>query len=196
MKPRYVEKIRKTKETAIELKLCLDGSGESKIQTGIPFFNHMLDLFTKHSSFNIDLQVDGDIEVDFHHTVEDVGITLGEAIFEALGDKKSIMRFASGLIPMDEALCQIAVDISNRPFLNIEVDLAKTKVGNFDIELVEDFLQALTNNARITLHVKQLSGRNLHHILESVFKGVGYILKQAVKIDPETKGIPSTKGIL
>lgn len=186
---------RKTGETKIQLSLHLDGKGTTDIHTGIGFFDHMLTLLGYHGQFDLTVDAQGDLDVDYHHTVEDVGIVLGHAFREALGDCKGIHRYASGLIPMDEALAQIAIDISNRPYLAFSASVGKTKVGTFDVELLEEFLRAFVNNARLTLHVSLLSGDNLHHIIESVFKGLGIMLRQAVQVDP-TKDTPSTKGVL
>lgn len=187
---------RKTNETNISLEFCIDGSGKASIQTGIPFFDHMLTLFSAHGLFDASVNVKGDIDVDFHHSVEDVGIVLGQAFKEALGDKKGIVRYASALVPMDESLCQIAIDISGRPSLNFSYDFPKAKVGQFDTELVEEFFHAFVNNAGISLHVDILKGKNLHHIIESCFKGFGLVLDSATQIDHRKKGIPSTKGSL
>ena len=156
----------------------------------------MLNLFSAHGLFDISAKVKGDIDVDFHHSVEDVGIVLGQAFKEALGDKKGIVRYASALVPMDEALCQIATDISGRPSLNFSYHFLKTKVGQFDTELVEEFFHGFVNNAGISLHVDILRGKNLHHIIESCFKGFGLVLDSATQIDHRKKGIPSTKGSL
>ena len=187
---------RKTSETQIDLKFAIDGSGQRQILTGIPFFDHMLDLFTKHGHFDLSLNVKGDIEIDYHHTVEDVGICLGEAFRQALGDSKGIVRYASGLIPMDECLCQLAVDLSNRPYLSFKADLGKTKVGSFDVELAEEFFRAFVMNARITLHLELLSGENLHHIIEACFKALGVVLDRSSMTDSRKNDIPSTKGTL
>lgn len=188
---------RKTNETDIRLDLNLDGAGTGIIVTGIPFFDHMLTLFAKHGMFDLDIQLTGDIEVDYHHSVEDVGICLGQAFREALGDARGIKRYASGLIPMDETLCQMALDISNRPALVFNYQFPKTKIGTFDAELVEEFFNAFVNNARIALHINILHGSNLHHIAESCFKAFGIILDDATQIDPrKTELIPSTKGTL
>lgn len=174
----------------------LDGDGTSSIHTGIPFFDHMLDLFTTHGLFNLDLRVKGDLAVDFHHSVEDVGICLGQAFRENIQDAKGIARFASGLIPMDESLCQIAIDVSNRPYLHFQANYPQSKVGTFDVELIEEFFRAFTNNAKISLHINLLTGQNAHHLIESCFKGFGVCLDQATIIDPRKKNIPSTKGVL
>ena len=196
MKKRKSNIDRHTHETKINLALTIDGDGKSSIQTGIGFFDHMLTLWTHHGQFDLTLKVKGDLDVDFHHTVEDVGITLGQAFRTAIGDAKGITRYASGLTPMDEALCQIAIDYSNRPYLHLENHLPKTKVGDFDVELMEEFLRAFVNNARITLHVDILRGSNLHHIIEACFKGLGRELKKASTRDPNNQHVPSTKGIL
>jgi imidazoleglycerol-phosphate dehydratase len=188
---------RKTSETIIQLSLNLDGEGKSKIATGIPFFDHMLTLFSRHGLFDLDVMVKGDIEVDFHHSVEDVGICLGQAFQQAIGDAKGITRYASGLIPMDEALCQLAIDMSGRSFLVFNADFPKSKIGEFDAELVKEFFQAFTSNAKLTLHLTLLAGENLHHMAEGCFKALGIILSQAVRIDPrKANQIPSTKGLL
>ena len=164
---------RKTKETSIELDLNIDGEAKSTIQTGIGFFDHMLDLFTNHGLFNLNVIVKGDLHVDFHHSVEDVGICLGIAFKEALGDCKGINRFANVLVPMDEALCECAIDICNRPFLGFKHSFNKEKVGDFDAELVEEFLNAFANNARLSLHMSILKGTNTHHLTETKIYSVG-----------------------
>ena len=187
---------RKTKETEISLTLNLDGSGKNSINTGIGFFDHMLDLFSTHGLFDLSVSVKGDLEIDGHHSVEDVGICLGEAFRTALGDARGINRYASGLYPMDEALCQIALDISNRPHLTFKADFAKTSVGTFDTELVEEFFNAFVNNGRITCHISYLYGQNLHHMIEGSFKGFGQCLDWATCINPRKKDVPSTKGVL
>jgi imidazoleglycerol-phosphate dehydratase len=187
---------RKTKETSVSLSLAVDGSGKADISTGIGFFDHMLDLFTHHGLFDLSLAVKGDLEVDYHHTVEDIGICLGQAFREAIGDARGIERYASGYLPMDEALCRIAIDISNRPHLDFNCDLPKTKVGTFDVELTEEFFRAFVNNSRITMHIDILRGTNLHHIIEAVFKGFGFFLKKASLKDPKKPNVPSTKGVL
>eukprot|EP01047_Picozoa_sp_COSAG01_P004954 COSAG01_NODE_165_length_23303_cov_269.524953_17_plen_197_part_00 len=187
---------RKTNETNIQLSLCIDGSGKSNIQSGIGFFDHMLTLFSKHGLFDLDLKIQGDLEVDAHHSVEDAGLCLGQAFHKALGDCSGIARYASLILPMDEALCQLAIDISNRPYLNFDVNLPPNKVGEFDVELMEEFFNAFANNARINLHIKMLAGRNQHHIIESGFKALGVCLDRATQIDPRKTGVPSTKGVL
>lgn len=188
---------RTTAETDIELKINLDGKGESKIDTGCGFLDHMLTLFAKHGRFDLDVKCNGDVQVDFHHTTEDIGIVLGQAFEKALGDKKGITRYGSFILPMDEALILSAIDISGRSFLVKELDIKANKVGDFDTELVEEFLLAFTRNANCTLHVRQLAGSNAHHIIEGVFKCLARALKQAVKIDGDFKDeIPSTKGVI
>lgn len=187
---------RETKETQITLTVNLDGEGASTIQSGVPFLDHMLTLFSKHSGIDLNCQAKGDIEIDGHHTTEDIGICLGQAIFEALGDKSGIQRYAAQLVPMDESLCQIAIDISNRPYLNFKSDQFKGKIGQFDSELVPEFFRALVNNLKITCHINILEGYNLHHIAEASFKGLGLVLGQAISVNPNKPGIPSTKGVL
>jgi imidazoleglycerol-phosphate dehydratase len=195
-KYRKSEVRRKTKETDIILRLNLDGSGKRLIKTGIPFFDHMLSLLTYHSRMDISLKAKGDITVDAHHTVEDVGICLGEGIRKALGEAKGIRRYGMAMIPMDETLVSIALDVSMRPCLVFQMKLRRSKIGTFDPELVEEFFKALCNHARITLHISLLYGRNSHHMVEAVFKGFGRALGEAVSIDERSLGIPSTKGIL
>ena len=188
---------RKTKETDIKLSVNLDGKGQYSIDTSIPFLDHMLSLMCKHAVFDMKLKAKGDIKVDDHHTVEDIGIVLGKAVKEALGNMKGISRFGQATVPMDEALASVSLDISGRPFLVYKVDFPKrSKLKNFDPDLIEDFLQAFVNNSSITLHVESRYGRNTHHIIEAVFKAMGRALKNAVSIDPRMKGIPSTKGKL
>ena len=187
---------RKTNETNIELDLLIDGEGNASINTGIAFFDHMLDLFSKHGLFDLNLSVQGDIDVDYHHSVEDVGICLGIAFKEALGDCKGITRFANVLVPMDEALCQAAIDICNRPFLGFEHNFDKEKVGEFDAELVEEFFNGFVSNARVSLHMSLLKGTNTHHKIEACFKAFGQCLDKATLFDARKKDIPSTKGIL
>jgi histidinol dehydrogenase len=188
---------RKTKETEITLTLGLDGTGASKITTPIPFFSHMLEAFSKHGLVDLAVEAQGDIEVDQHHTVEDVGIVLGQAIRQALGDKKGIVRFGTASIPMDETLVSAAVDVSGRPYLVFSVPVARGRVSNFDCDLLQEFFRAFAFNAEITLHVTMHYGHNLHHITEAVFKAVGRALAQATRHDPRIAGIlPSTKGTL
>jgi imidazoleglycerol-phosphate dehydratase len=188
---------RKTKETEIAVQLGLDGTGAAKIKTPIPFFSHMLEAWSKHGLMDLALEAQGDVEVDQHHTVEDVGIVLGQALKQALGDKKGIVRFGTGTIPMDETLVSAAVDLSGRPFLVFSVPVARSRVSTFDLDLLPEFFRAFAFNAEITLHVTMHYGHNLHHITEAVFKAVGRALAQATRHDPRIAGIlPSTKGTL
>lgn len=194
---RIAEINRKTNETDISLKLNLDGSGKSEIKTGCGFLDHMLTLFASHARFDLSITCKGDTYVDYHHTVEDIGIALGQALKEALGDKRGIIRYASMLLPMDEALIQTAVDISGRDYLSFGLSIPAEKVGDFDTELVEEFFLSLVRNSGITLHINQLAGKNSHHIIEGTFKSVARALKQAVAIDSANADeIPSTKGVL
>jgi len=194
---RTSEKKRKTAETDITLTLNLDGSGQSEIQTDCGFLNHMLELFARHGRFDISLQCAGDSQVDFHHTVEDVGITLGMAFKEALGDKRGIMRYGYMVLPMDEALILCAVDLSGRAYLNDDLRFRAKRIGDFDTELVEEFLLAFTREMECTLHLIQLEGKNTHHIIEGGFKCMARALAKAVSVDAEFPDeIPSTKGIL
>lgn len=194
---RIAEITRKTKETDIFLSLNLDGSGKSDIQTGVGFFDHMLTLFASHGMFDLTVKCNGDLEVDAHHTVEDVGICLGQAFTQCLGDKKGITRYADRVIPMDEALVLVATDISGRPYLDFDLPVRASKVGNFDTELVLEFFTAFVQNARLALHIKKLSGKNTHHIIEGCFKAFGRVMDNATVIDPRRADeIPSTKGEL
>lgn len=194
---RTAEICRKTNETDIKLKLNLNGKGESKINSGCGFLDHMLTLFARHGRFDLEVLCKGDTEVDYHHTVEDIGIALGDAFNNALGDKKGITRYGSFILPMDESLILSAVDISGRSYLAYNLEIPSYRVGDFDTELTEEFFQAFVRHADITLHIKQLEGTNSHHIIEGAFKSVARSLKAAVKIDPEFKNeIPSTKGVL
>ncbi|MBR5818029.1 MAG: imidazoleglycerol-phosphate dehydratase HisB [Clostridia bacterium] len=186
---------RKTNETDVALTLALDGKGVSDIKTGCGFLDHMLTLFAKHAHFDLSVKCVGDVDVDYHHTVEDVAICLGKAFCEALGDKKGITRYADKTIAMDEALILVATDISGRDYLGYTLDIPSYRVGDFDTELCEEFLKAFVREAKITLHVRQLAGTNSHHIIEGAFKALGRTLSDAVKIQPEfSDEIPSTKG--
>jgi imidazoleglycerol-phosphate dehydratase len=187
---------RKTKETEILLKLNLDGYGKHSITTGIPFFDHMLSLLAYHSRMDLSLKAKGDIGVDAHHTVEDVGICLGDGIRKSLGEAKGIQRYGMAMIPMDETLVTVAMDFSMRPCLVFQMKLRRVRIGTFDPELVEEFFKALCNHARITLHINLLYGRNSHHMVEAVFKGFGRAMREAVSFDERGPQIPSTKGIL
>lgn len=188
---------RNTAETQIKISLNLDGTGSSSIRTGCGFLDHMLTLFAKHGRFDLTASCQGDIQVDDHHTVEDIGICLGKAFSEALGDKRGIVRYGSMTLPMDEALILSAVDISGRSYLAYDLDIPSQKVGTFDTELTEEFWLAFTRCANLTLHIRQLAGKNSHHIIEGTFKSVARSLRQAVSIDPVfADEIPSTKGVL
>lgn len=194
---RTAEIKRKTAETNISLNLNIDGTGKSNIDTGCGFLNHMLTLFSKHSRFDLDVKCVGDIEVDYHHTVEDVAIVLGQAFLKAIGDKKGVVRYGSIILPMDEALILSAVDLSGRAYLEYSLEIPTQRVGNFDTELVKEFWLAFIRNADVTLHIKQISGENSHHIIEGAFKSVARSLKQAVSVDKAfSDEIPSTKGVL
>jgi imidazoleglycerol-phosphate dehydratase len=185
---------RETKETKIGLTLDIDGTGQASASTGIPFFDHMLEQLGKHGGWDLRIEAEGDLEIDTHHTIEDVGIVLGTAFKEALGDKAGVRRFASAVVPLDEALVQVALDLSGRPFLVYEVDPKSEWIGTFDPQLTEEFWRAFAFAAGITLHMRSLSGKNGHHIIEASFKGVARSLRDAVKI--EGTGVPSTKGAL
>ena len=185
---------RTTKETTIELILDVDGTGTASASTGIPFFDHMLEQLGKHGGFDLRIEATGDLDVDLHHTVEDVGIVLGTALKQALGDKVGVRRFASALVPLDEALVQVALDLSGRPFLVYEVDPVSEWIGTFDPQLAEEFWRAFAFGAGITLHITSLAGKNGHHVIEASFKGVARALRDAVKV--EGTGVPSTKGTL
>ncbi|MEK6537801.1 MAG: imidazoleglycerol-phosphate dehydratase HisB [Nitrospirota bacterium] len=188
---------RKTTETNIKLKFAIDGQGKGKINTGIPFLDHMLTLFAKHGLFDLTIDAVGDLEIDYHHTVEDIGIVLGKAIAQAVGDKKGIRRYGSALIPMDETLASVALDISGRPYIVYNVSLPKRgKIKEFEADLIEDFFQALVTNSGITLHINLRYGRNIHHIFEAVFKAFARALDEATTIDSRVSGVPSTKGKL
>ena len=191
------EVTRKTAETDISLKLNLDGSGKSNINTGCGFLDHMLVLFASHGRFDLDISCKGDTYVDYHHTVEDIGIALGKAFYDALGDKRGIYRYGDTILPMDEALIMSAVDFSGRSYLGYDLEIPTEKVGDFDTELVREFFLGFIRNAGCSLHIKMLSGNNTHHILEGAFKSVARTLRKAVQLDEEFKNeIPSTKGVL
>ena len=188
---------RRTAETDVAVSIALDGAGKAEISTGVGFLDHMLELFARHGLFDLNVKVAGDLHVDQHHTTEDAGIALGQAILQALGDKKGITRYSDIHLPMDEALTRVAVDISGRPFLVFRTAFPTEKIGAFDAELVREFFQAFAVHAGLTLHVETLYGQNSHHIAESCFKGLARALRQAVAVDPREEGrIPSTKGTL
>jgi imidazoleglycerol-phosphate dehydratase len=192
--PRQAELRRETKETSIDLALTVDGSGTTSVSTGIPFFDHMLEQLGKHAGFDLRIEAKGDLDVDLHHTVEDVGIVLGNALREALGDKRGVRRFANALVPLDEALVQVALDLSGRPFLVYAVDPISEWIGTFDPQLAEEFWKGFVDGARVTLHLRSVSGKNGHHVIEASFKGVARALRDAVKV--ESDDVPSTKGTL
>ncbi len=187
---------RKTKEVKCEIELDLDGSGKFEIKTGVPFFSHMLEQFAKHGYFDLKITTAGDTNVDFHHTVEDTGIALGEAFYKALGDKKAIRRFAHSSVPFDESLVCVAVDLSGRPYLVFNGDIPKSKVGDFDVELVEEFFKSFAHSTKCNLHIELKYGTNLHHNIEAMFKAVGIALDEATLIDTRSNTVPSTKGKL
>ena len=187
---------RRTKETDIRIELGVDGTGRAAVETGIPFLDHMLELFAKHGFFDLAVRARGDLAVDYHHTVEDVGLTLGQALRRALGDKAGIRRFGEATVPLDEALVTAVVDLSGRPYLVYDVRIAQAKIGHFDVELIHDFLLALANEAAMNLHVRMASGRNPHHVVEAAFKALARALDAATQRDPRVKGVLSTKGTL
>ena len=187
---------RKTRETQIELELELDGGGAYEVSTGIAFFDHMLQSFAKHALFDLRLTAKGDLAVDAHHTVEDVGIVLGQALREALGSAEGIRRYGSFVLPMAEAKVEVAVDVSNRPYLVYRVSLANDRIGGFDVSLVEDFLYAFSQHAGLDLHVELRYGKSPHHVVEAIFKGLARALRAALELDPRVQGLPSVKGAL
>lgn len=195
-RPRRATIERKTKETDVRVTLDLDGSGKAAADTGIPFLDHMLDALARHGFLDLDVRARGDLAVDQHHTVEDVGLTLGQALRQAVGDKRGIRRFGDALCPLDEALVQAVVDISGRPFLAYGLEIRQARVGTFDTELVHDFFLALSNEAGLNIHLHQVQGRNAHHIIEAAFKSFARALDQAKQFDPRVDGVPSTKGSL
>jgi imidazoleglycerol-phosphate dehydratase len=187
---------RKTKETDITVYVDLDGSGKADIETGMPFYNHMLDAFTRHGLFDINVQAQGDIEVDYHHTVEDVGLALGQAFKDALGDKHGIRRFGEASCPLDETLARVVVDLSGRPYLSYNVKIRPGRVGNFDTDLPHEFYAAFANQLGMNLHIDVLRGENPHHIIEACFKAFARAMDIATQLDPRVHGVPSTKGSL
>ena len=194
MKTRTARFNRKTTETQISGSLNLDGGGKYKIETGIPFFNHMLELMTKHALFDCTLEAQGDLAVDYHHTVEDVGIVLGKAVSDALGDRKGIARYGFSLLPMDDALAQVAVDLGGRPYLVYKVANRKRKIRDFDLHILEHFFRSFCDQARMNLHIQQPYGEDVHHAYEAIFKGVARSLYMACARDPRVQGVPSSKG--
>jgi imidazoleglycerol-phosphate dehydratase len=193
---RVAEVRRRTKETDVRVRLGLDGAGRAEVSTGVPFLDHMLELFAKHGLFDLEVECRGDLHIDDHHSVEDVAITLGQALAEALGDKAGVTRYGSAYVPMDEALCRAVVDLSGRFYLVYEVETRRQNIGNFSVELAEHFWRSLAEAARCNLHIDCLRGRNTHHILEGTFKAAARALRQACERDPRVSGVPSTKGVL
>lgn len=187
---------RNTKETQITVTINLDGSGQSDLNTPIPFLNHMLEQICRHGLVDIRIQAKGDIDIDHHHTVEDIGICIGEVLREAIGDKTGIVRYGHAYVPLDEALSRVVLDLSGRPDLEYHVKFPKTMIGQFDVDLFKEFFQAIVNHARISLHIDTIRGLNNHHIAETVFKAFGRALRMAIEADPRQSGIPSTKGTL
>jgi imidazoleglycerol-phosphate dehydratase len=196
MTQRRASRHRTTSETSVSADLQIDGTGAATIDTGIPFFNHMLALLAKHSLLDLRIEARGDLAVDFHHTIEDTGIVLGQCLNEALGEKTGIRRYGSILIPMDETLAQVAIDLGGRPFLSFRTPEIPGSIGDFDFGLIEEFLRAFANNAAINLHVEIRYGRNSHHMAEAIFKGLAKSLDHACQIDPRVTGVPSSKGML
>ena len=197
MTDRSVSVKRDTKETQIEISLNLDGSGKSDLTVGVPFLEHMLDQIARHGMFDLSIKANGDLEIDAHHTVEDIGITLGQALTKALGDKKGIRRYAHAYVPLDEALSRVVIDCSGRPGLEYHAEYPRARIGDFDVDLIYEFFQGFVNHAMLTVHIDNIRGRNAHHIAETIFKAFGRALRAAVEIDPRQAGsIPSTKGSL
>ena len=195
-KPRSVTKSRKTKETDIRVSLNLDGSGQYEINTGIPFFDHMLAQIARHGQMDLTITAKGDLEIDGHHTVEDVGWVLGQALYEALGDRRGITRFGHAFVPLDEALTRVVVDLSGRPYLVYHAEFKVPRIGDLQAELIEEFLKALVQEGKFNLHVENLYGRNQHHIAETIFKATARALRMATRVDADATDIPSTKGVL
>ena len=188
---------RDTLETQIQVKINLDGSGQSRFNTGVPFLDHMLDQVARHGMIDLDIEAKGDLHIDAHHTVEDIGITLGQAFAEAVGDKKGLCRYGHAYVPLDEALSRVVIDFSGRPGLQYGVDFPRASIGGFDVDLFVEFFQGFVNHAKITLHIDCLRGKNAHHVAETIFKAFGRALRMAVTVDPRMQGIlPSTKGAL
>lgn len=187
---------RKTKETDVRVSINLDGGGQGRISTGVPFLDHMLELFARHGLFDLEVECRGDLEIDDHHSVEDVAISLGQAFADALGDKRGITRYGAAIVPMDEALCRAVVDLSGRFYLVYEVETRRQAIGNFSVELAEHFWRSFAEAVRCNLHLDLLRGRNTHHILEATFKATARALRQAVELDARIEGVPSTKGVL
>lgn len=194
---REAQVTRNTLETQITVKLNLDGTGQASLNSGVPFLDHMLDQIARHGMMDIDLQANGDLHIDAHHTVEDIGITLGQAFVEALGDKKGVSRYGHAYVPLDEALSRVVLDLSGRPGMSFNVDFTRARIGEFDVDLISEFFQGFVNHALVTLHIDNLRGKNAHHQAETIFKAFGRALRMAAEPDPRMAGImPSTKGSL
>jgi imidazoleglycerol-phosphate dehydratase len=193
---RTAEVTRNTRETQIRASINLDGTGEARLDTGVPFLDHMLDQVARHGVFDLEVAAKGDLHIDAHHTVEDIGITLGQAFSKALGDKQGIRRYGHAYVPLDEALSRVVIDLSGRPGLEFKIDFVRARIGEFDVDLVHEFFQGFINHAQVTLHVDNLKGDNAHHQAETAFKAFGRALRMAVELDPRTQGVPSTKGSL
>jgi imidazoleglycerol-phosphate dehydratase len=187
---------RTTLETQIDVRLNLDGTGSSRLATQIPFLDHMIDQIARHAVFDLEIEARGDLHIDAHHTVEDIGITFGQAFAKAVGDKKGVRRYGHAYVPLDEALCRVVVDLSGRPGLEFNIEFARARIGEFDVDLVHELFQGFVNHAQVTLHIDNLRGTNAHHQAETAFKAFGRALRMAVEIDPRTAGVPSTKGSL
>ena len=193
---RTAEVKRDTSETQIRVKLNLDGSGAGKLDTGVPFLDHMLDQVARHGVYDLEISAKGDLHIDAHHTVEDIGIALGQAFARALGDKQGIRRYGHAYVPLDEALTRVVIDLSGRPGLEFKIDFVRARIGEFDVDLVHEFFQGFINHAQVTLHIDNLKGDNAHHQAETAFKAFGRALRMATEFDPRIKGVPSTKGSL
>ncbi len=193
---RTAEVRRETKETQISVRLDLDGSGAAKLDTGVPFLDHMLDQVARHGLFDLTIEAKGDLHIDAHHVVEDIGITFGQAFARAIGDKSGIYRYGHAFVPLDEALSRVVVDLSGRPGLSFEIAFTRARIGEFDVDLIHEFFQGFVNHANVTLHVDNLKGDNAHHQAETAFKAFGRALRMAVEVDPRMQGVPSTKGTL
>ena len=193
---RQAKVTRNTNETQISVALNIDGSGLSKLATGVPFLDHMLDQVARHGVFDLEIEAKGDLHIDAHHTVEDIGITLGQAFAQAVGVKTGVRRYGHAYVPLDEALSRVVVDLSGRPGLSLKIDFVRARIGEFDVDLVHEFFHGFTNHALVTLHVDNLKGENAHHQAETAFKAFGRALRMAVELDPRVKGVPSTKGSL
>ena len=193
---RQAKVTRNTNETQISVALNLDGSGQSRLATGVPFLDHMLDQVARHGVFDLEIEAKGDLHIDAHHTVEDIGITLGQAFAKAVGGKEGVRRYGHAYVPLDEALSRVVVDLSGRPGLSLKIDFVRARIGEFDVDLVHEFFQGFTNHALVTLHVDNLKGDNAHHQAETAFKAFGRALRMAVELDPRVQGVPSTKGSL